>query len=174
MPALVERTKIKKEYGSTPTSEDLGYIGSRNTWITNPDPLFPISANPFDWVVASTRFVGQPYLHLPSPNAADFINKIYNYKNLSDNWDNNGAVAPTGDLIKKAALFIQSTDESDLPVYFIAPGPNGEIVVEYKNGNCTAEVFFNEDGTEEMLLYSGKLQLHAGNLNFKLLIQHLS
>jgi hypothetical protein len=62
----------------------------------------------------------------------------------------------------------------DLPLYFIAPGPNGEIVVEFKSGQNMAEIFFNEDGTEEMLLYKGKEQKFSGQPVLPLLVKHLS
>ncbi len=173
MPALAERTKIKKEWGSSPTTEGLVVKSPMHYWLDA--DIAPLSMDDaFAWMAASTRFVAQSYLPPPSAKAQDFIKKVANYQYLPANWDNNGAVAPEEGVISNASFFIQAADELDLPIYFIAPGPNGEIVIEYKNGNNMAEVFYNEDGTEEMILYNGQNQLHVGDINIGLLAQHVS
>jgi hypothetical protein len=46
-------------------------------------------------------------------------------------------------------------------------GPNGEIVLEYKNGQNSAEVFFERNNSSEMLLYKGDVQIYAGQLKGK-------
>ena len=40
-----------------------------------------------------------------------------------------------------------------LPFYFTAPGLNGEIILEYQQDDKSAELFFNADGSTELLLF---------------------
>lgn len=171
MPALAERTKIKKEWASIPTTQAFSTIENLSSRVK----LFMASIDDYvyDFPCASTRIVMQSYLPTPSAKAKEFLRKINSYKNLSQNWDNNGAVPPASELILKASTFIQVGDEFDLPLYFTAPGPNGEIIIEYKNSTNAAEIFFNEDSSEEMILYSGNEQTYAGGLDMNLLFQHL-
>jgi hypothetical protein len=172
MPALAERTKINKEWSVASTTQ--GWDVKIN--MPHFEGSFPltIDKNAYDLVSGSTRFVSQSYLPTPSAKAKEFIRKLHTYKNLPENWDSNGAVAPEEQIVLKACLLILSTDDLDLPLYFVAPGPNGEVVVDYKNGINAAEVFLNEDGTEEMILYKGKEQAYAGDIKLQLLVQHLS
>lgn len=171
MPALAERTKIKNEWASVPTTQSftIGENFSCRTKI----PVNLIDDNIYDFACASTRFIMQSYLPALSGKAKEFLKKISTYKNLQENWDSNGAIPPSHELILKASTFIQVVDELNIPLYFIAPGPNGEIVIEYKNGDNTAEIFFNEDGSQEMILYSGKEQHYANGLDMHFLFQHL-
>ena len=171
MQALAARTKIKKEWGIASTTE--GWETSSNA-VHKGIFLATIDDNAYDLVSGSTRFVAQVYLPTPSSKAKEFLKKLYNYKNLPANWDNDGAIPPGEDLIDKVASFIQTLDEFDLPLYFIAPGPNGEIAIEYRYSDKSAEVFFNEDGSEEMILYTGSSQILSDLLNIQKLIQHLS
>ncbi len=89
----------------------------------------------------------------------------------NNNWDGNGAAAPSEKVLNVAINFLTSADEYDLPVYFTAPGPNGEIVLEYKNGKNTAEIFFEEDNIPEMILYTEKEQVYAGTIQLSQGIQ---
>lgn len=174
MPALAERTKIRTETGYSARTttgwmvkgeEQGSYVLSGKT---------AIDTNAYTWASGSIRIQVQPYLSRPSSQAREMLQKLFRFKNLSINWDGNQAMPPDDSVIIKAAGFIIHADEFDLPLYFIAPGPNGEIVVEFKSGQNTAELFFNEDDTEEMLLYKGKEQIYAGKTDLQFLVQHLS
>jgi hypothetical protein len=81
------------------------------------------------------------------------INKIKSYSDFVNNWDGYGAVKPSDKTIKNAINFLRKADQDGLEVYFVAPGPNGEIVIEFKRDNLEAEVYFNEDGTDQVLIY---------------------
>lgn len=81
------------------------------------------------------------------------INKIKSYSDLENNWDGYGAVKPTDKTINNSTNFLRKADEDGLEVYFVAPGPNGEIVIEFKRDNLEAEIYFNGDGTDQVLIY---------------------
>ena len=75
----------------------------------------------------------------------DAIGKLKSFSKLQENWDSYGALPPQQDTIEHAVSFVKALDRGGEPVYFTAPGPNGEILVELKKGNRTVEVTFEED-----------------------------
>jgi hypothetical protein len=82
-----------------------------------------------------------------SQSAANIMHKIYSFGQLMNNWDGEGALAPTKSLIEEVNAFVIKADSNNLPFYFTAPGPNGEIVVEFKNGSREAGVYFHGSTT---------------------------
>ena len=56
-----------------------------------------------------------------------------------------------------------------LPLYFVAPGPNGEVVIEFRHGNREAAAYFNTDGSTELILNEGNHFVLEGTLeeNYK-------
>ena len=85
------------------------------------------------------------------------LSKIGEFSSLEKNWDSYGAEPPIKSVIDKAKRFVRFSDKKRLPLYFTAPGPNGEIVVEFndKKGK-EVEVYFNEDNSIEALFYLNK------------------
>lgn len=173
MPALAERTKIRSEKGFE-TSTTTGWS------ITPHVPVeyygFKAGDDAIDfwaWDSNSIRVRSIPYLTRPSEQAQTTLHKILRYEHLLPGWDENDAVPPAYKTIINAYTFASTADEFDLPFYFTAPGPNGEIVIEFKEGNKTAEVYFNEDGSSEMMLYEGKEQVYVDEINMEILAQHL-
>lgn len=73
------------------------------------------------------------------------INLIKSYSNLPINWDSYGAVSPSKIAIQKAISFILWLSEYSINVFFVAPSPNGEILVEIKEGNANLEFEFSND-----------------------------
>lgn len=173
MPALAERTKIKKEIGNTLSTTGLiyntGYL-RQNVYLGDVE----IDVNTYMIASGSIRVQTQGSNPELSIKAKEFLYKLYNYNRLEMNWDGNEAIPPSENTIQTAANFLSVMDEFDLPIYFTAPGPNGEIVLEYKNNENTAEVFFENDNLQEMLLYNKKEQTYAGTVDTSLLINHLT
>lgn len=173
MPALAERTKIRSEKGFE-TSTTTGWAISPHMTVevygtkAEDDAIDLYTSDS-----SSIRVQSIPYLTRPSVEAQTTLQKILRYKFLAKGWDENDAVPPANETIFRAYAFAAAADEFDLPFYFTAPGPNGEIVVEFKEGNKTAEVYFNEDGSSEMMLYNGKEQIHADEISMEKLMQHL-
>jgi hypothetical protein len=86
-------------------------------------------------------------------NAVKQIMKIKSFSNLQPNWDSYGAEVPSSISMNNSIDFIYQLDDRELQPYFVAPGNNGEVLVEYKKENRAAEIYFNPDGTNELLLF---------------------
>jgi hypothetical protein len=90
-----------------------------------------------------------------SDSAKQFIAKLQSFKSLEPNWDSNGALPPSKESVDLAISFITKADKNLLPLYFVAPGPNGELVIEYRKGNKEAFAYINPDGSTELILNEG-------------------
>jgi len=172
MQALAERTKIKSETGHVSSTTCMNFYSGYacpNVFLSDS----PIDANAYMFASGSIRIQTQQYMPELSSKAKATLHRLYSFKQLKVNWDRNAALVPKEEVIKNAANFLFLLDEYDLPIYFTAPGPNGEIVLEYRNGQNSAEVFFEADNFSEML-YKGDEQIYAGKVEQKLLIDHFN
>lgn len=84
--------------------------------------------------------------------ARDMITRLEQLRELKDNWNSYGAEVPSPVAIKYAKNFIVDNIQYALPYYFIAPGVNGEVMIELKEGDRVAEIYFWEDHSTELLL----------------------
>lgn len=82
------------------------------------------------------------------PNNAQQIRKIKSFLNLEENWDSYGAAPIIEYCVRNAINFVKRLDEKYQEVYFVAPGPNGEVLVELKAEERSIEVIFDEDDVE--------------------------
>lgn len=174
MPALAGRTKIKTGNVRIPTTTGIVVYGEESSkpygWSTE----LAIEANVHMIASGSIRITTQQqYVPELSTKAKEILRKIYQFKSLAHNWDGMDAIPPNDRVITDAVNFLTAADEFDLPIYFTAPGPNGEIVLEYKIGNKTAEVYFEGDNNSEMILYNDKIQVYSGEVTLTKLIEHL-
>ncbi len=105
----------------------------------------------------------------PTPPLSDaagkVVSKISGFRNLAPNWDSYGAEKPSRNAIDNTVSFIRTIDAHEIPVYFSAPGTNGEIVVELRKGNYEAEVYFNANNSNEVLIYEGDACISEGILD---------
>ncbi|WP_020606071.1 hypothetical protein [Spirosoma spitsbergense] len=79
------------------------------------------------------------------------LSDIVSYKNLVDNWDEDDAVAPSPQTIMVAlgvALLLTATGQS---IYHIVPGPNGEIMINLRNGTKSAELLAYPGGRNKFV-----------------------
>lgn len=110
----------------------------------------------------------------PSIATRKNIAKLQGFTYLQANWDSYGAVPPTELAIKNAKDFLIHADKKSLPVYFVAPGRNGEVLIELKDEqDRTAEIYFNEAGSIEMLLFESDDCIFEGEYSEKQLISHI-
>jgi hypothetical protein len=92
--------------------------------------------------------------------------KLLGFKNLKENWDSYGAAAPDQNAINNAIEFVNRAYELNLPLYFVAPGVNGEVMIEFKAGDDkAAEIYFNPDNSTEMLLFIGDDSFFEGTID---------
>lgn len=126
------------ETGSSVSIEIDPYLEKRKTTIKNT-------------TLVGTTFYGGTFSPL-SDVAIQFISKLLSFRSLERNWDTYGAVPPSTENIYSAVEFLHKADENLLPFYFIAPGPNGEVVAEFRRADKEAAVYFNIDGSTELIL----------------------
>lgn len=88
-----------------------------------------------------------------STEAIKTISKIQNFGKLRENWDGYNAQSPAPGSIKDAVKFIRNLDAVGLTAYFVAPGPNGEILVELKKEEKSAEIYFYPEEEAEYILF---------------------
>lgn len=165
MPLL--RTKIKAEPQIPATT---GWTLGQGTdlWIDNRGlQNFMIGRN-------STRLeYTRSYRNL-SPKASAIEKKLWGFLNLPQNWDNNEAVPPLESTLKKAVELLKILDEWDLPITFSAPGPNGEVLLEYRANGSYAEIYFEPEEEVELILYRDQDQAYCGAFSIDLIIEHFS
>ncbi len=115
----------------------------------------------------NTSIVIDIYSHTPPLSNAVMkaASKIIGFRNFADNWDSYGGEKPSESAIVNALSFIRAIDAHGISVYFTAPGPNGEIVVELRKGNYEAEVYFNANNSNEVLIYEGDTCISEGRLD---------
>ena len=92
------------------------------------------------------------------------MNKIVGFDRLDSNWDSYGAVTPSAEVIEAAISFVRKADTNLLPFYFAAPGPNGEVVVEFRRGRREASAYFNPDRSTELIMTDGDKIVSEGTV----------
>lgn len=78
------------------------------------------------------------------------INLIKSYSSLRSNWDSYNAIPPSNQAIQKAITFILWLSDYNIDVFFVAPTPNGDILVEIKEGNSNIEFEFSNDSEDSI------------------------
>jgi hypothetical protein len=116
--------------------------------------------------------------HYPSPltpSAKKHIIKLWSFIDLSKNWDGYGADPVSPSAIAEAEKFIRIADNYLWQIYFVAPGKNGEVLVELsgKNG-LNAEIYFNPDSSKELLVFQNDDCLYEGKFNLETLEQYFN
>lgn len=100
-----------------------------------------------------------------SLNARKNISKLTTFKSLEVNWDSYGAEVPSKQAINNAISFIRQADADGLYIYFVAPGPDGQVLVELTSNDREAEIYLNPDGDSEILIYEADNCLFEGTLD---------
>lgn len=69
---------------------------------------------------------------------------LEDYSLLHDNWDEDGGIAPTNNVIKNAKFIAAVLEKHGQPIFHAAPGPNGEIMLDIRNrmNNKSLEIIF--------------------------------
>lgn len=109
----------------------------------------------------STLFGNTRYF---SDQIAAILQQLAKIAALGNNWDSYGAASPGEVSILKAHQFVVENRNTLLPFFFVAPGVNGEVMLEFNTGQKSAELYFNPDGSNELLLYSDDNILLEGTL----------
>lgn len=91
------------------------------------------------------RMLGQTRLN------RQHLTAIISYQHLTDNWDENEAVAPLHQTVLTAldiALLLTVTEQ---PIYHTSPGPNGEIMINLRNGAKSVELLTYPGGRNKFV-----------------------
>jgi len=91
----------------------------------------------------------------PSDDALKIFAKLQSFRQLKENWDGYNAAEPSEHAIRAAVRLVEDLDRAGQKVYFVAPGPNGEIVVEIRRGDRSLEVYIDEQGNREYVVFDG-------------------
>lgn len=121
------------------------------------------------WTV-SRNFIARNSTVFPDINSfsreiTDFIQKLNDFDRLKDNWDSYDAEAPSKISIKNARQFLLNNAQVALPFYFVSPGVNGEVMIELKNENKAAEIYFLPDARTELIMFDEDHCIFEGSLN---------
>ncbi len=95
---------------------------------------------------------------------ASLLQKLERLRTLKNNWNSYNADPPSNTSIVAARDFIVNNHYLDLPFYFISPGVNGEIMLEFSKDNKAAELYFNPDGSTELILFLDNKVQHESTL----------
>lgn len=141
------------------------------------EALFSETSSIWDETGHSTRFNGErsnTYLGMNSTvfgeqsslseAARNMLEKLGHFENLPENWDSYGASRPSEMAVKNARSFLYENHFLALPFYFIAPGVNGEVMLEFKQGERSAELYFNVDNSNELLLFQNDEVIQESDL----------
>jgi hypothetical protein len=109
-----------------------------------------------------------PEINAIKPSILMLFQQLKQFEKLEENFDGYGAASPSQKAINVARNFLAKFMHTALPFYFVSPGVNGEILMEFKLGNKTAEIYFNEDGSNELLFFEGPENILEGNIELHL------
>lgn len=73
------------------------------------------------------------------------IRLLDEFKRLPENWDEDGAKAPSRKAIQLAESLVRSLELTGQKVYHVAPGPLGEIMVDLRENGKSVEILFYPD-----------------------------
>lgn len=142
---------------------DFEFKTGSSVWLAD----FPSLEGTKNTMANTTKIMHLLYWNSSSPlsNAAkQFISKLKSFESLEPNWDTYGALTPSAHAISRAVELVRKADRNLLPVYFVAPGPNGEVVVEFRRGHKEAAVYFRDDNSTELILNEGNDFVLEGTL----------
>ena len=112
--------------------------------------------------------------HVISDQAQEALFRISRFTGLKENWDSYGASTIGQATVEAAKRFVVVMDRKGVAPYFVSPGPNGEVLVEFRMENGKeAEVYFHDDGTRRLLLIDGKEFPFEGDYNAQEFLKHV-
>jgi len=85
-----------------------------------------------------------------SSNNYEKILLINSFSTLKRNWDSYDANVPSKQAITKAISFILWISEFNQEVFFTAPSPDGNIIVELKNNDANLEFEFASNSNDSV------------------------
>lgn len=94
-------------------------------------------------------------INQPPDEAMNVLAKLLSFRRLQENWDSYGTAKPSERAIRAAMDLVQDLDRAGQNVYFVAPGPNGEVVMELKREDRSLEIYIDQEGNREYVVFEG-------------------
>lgn len=109
-----------------------------------------------------------------SKRSREALFRLDRFSELAPNWDGYHAAVPEAATLYAAEKFIVRLDRRGIPPYFISPGPNGDVLIQYKcpNGH-EAEVWIEGSGASTMLLITPDKPPYEASIDMDFLLAHL-
>lgn len=99
------------------------------------------------------------------PNLSDNnrrqIGFIRSFSSLEDNWDTYGAYKPSNKAITKAIVFAKYLSDKRIEIFFTAPTPDGDIIIELQNKGANLEFLFSSIDEEDKVIASYNNEYHC-------------
>ncbi len=73
------------------------------------------------------------------------LNSLEAIAELSENWDEEGALKPDKNCVQYARAIILYMDAIGQEIYAIVPGPNGEIMLDFRDNKKSFEIILYKD-----------------------------
>lgn len=73
---------------------------------------------------------------------ARVLRLLAEFYTLQENWDGDDALAPDTEALKQAESLVRQLQRTGQKVYHVAPGPNGEILVDLRENGKSVEILF--------------------------------
>lgn len=102
----------------------------------------------------------QPYRNI-SANNLNQIKSIQSFTLLNSNWDSYNAEKPSYEAVTKAISFSLWLSERNIEIFFVAPTPNGDILIEIKDSTSSVEFMFCNDTDKVLAWCDGELMSEA-------------
>lgn len=99
------------------------------------------------------------------PKIADILSSI---AELKENWDDEGSPAIDEDVVNSAAAIIYIMETAGENLYSIAPGPRGEIMLDYRLNEKSLEIILYPD-QKKYVKFSDKEQPTQGKFTYEIL-----
>ena len=93
------------------------------------------------------------------------IQRVKDLAKLDSNWDGDNSLKINEVSIKNAISLIESLNDLSCEVYFTAPGPNSDILIQLKNNYKEIE-FILYPNKSKFVLFSNNSLVEQGNLSF--------
>ncbi len=86
-----------------------------------------------------------------SENNRKHIFTLKSFVNLQSNWDSYNANKPSFTALTKSLSFVQRLSERGIEVFFVAPTPDGDIIIEIKSEAANLEFVFSEEVDDKIV-----------------------
>lgn len=91
-----------------------------------------------------------------SPNMKKFLDKLDSFKTLGSNWNGYQAEKPLSEAIIYSAKFANLLESLNQEIYFVAPSPDGKILIELQHNEKSIEFYVSGENDIEYLLVNEK------------------